>query len=401
MLRVDITKCVPGMKLAMPVRHPSQPRRTLLKFAFTLDQSSIDRLREVGVRVVWVDYPNLSFLEKIVDPQVIASQGQIVENVAKTIESVQRQATARIPYHAYTRAIGDLVSNLIANPQAAVFMGDLAGGDAGDLMRHSTTVTYISVLIGLKLEGYLVRQRRHIDPARAKEVNSLGLGAMMHDIGVLHLPEEVRDAYAATGDENDPKWREHPSVGFELVRGNVDPSAATVVLNHHQRFDGSGYAGGNIPALAGERIHIFARICGAVEQFDRMRFPAGKPPVPAVAVLGEFLKPGMFRKFDPHVVRALFAVVPPYPPGSMVKLSDDRWAVVIEHTPRDPCRPTVQVIPPPGEVPDPDAEPGETINLSEVAKTLMIVEHEGFDVTDLNFARRALLQDDLSKALYY
>lgn len=401
MLRVDIAKALPGMKLALPVRHPTQPRRTLLKYGFELDYPAIDRLKELGTRTLWVDYPNLSFLEKVVDPAVIEAQGLIVENVTRTLELVQRQASARIPYNDYTRAIGDLICRLVENPQAAVFMGDLVGEGADTLLRHSTTVTYISLLIGLKLEGYLVRQRKHVDPVRAKEVGSLGLGAMMHDIGITKLPEETRKKYFLTGDDTDPVFREHPSLGFEMVRGNIEPSAATVVLNHHQRFDGSGYGGANIPALDGERIHVFARICGIAEQFDRMRYPIGKPAMPAVAVLSMFLQPTVFRQFDPTIVRALFAVVPPYAPGSMVKLSDDRWAVVVEHVPRDPCRPVVQIIPPPDQAPPPEAEPGEMIDLSESSKKLMIIEHEGVDVSDLNFARRALLQDDLSRLMFY
>ncbi|MCE9591534.1 MAG: HD domain-containing protein [Planctomycetes bacterium] len=401
MLRVDLAKAMPGMTLAMPVRHPLQPRRILLKYGFQLDAGSIQSMWELGVRTLWVNFPSLSFLEKIVDPGVISAQSSIIESVSRTFEDTQRQVSARLPYGEYTRAIGELVNRLIENPQAALFMGDLMGSGADELMRHSSTVTYLCLLIGLKLEGYLVKQRPHIDPARAKEVSSLGLGAMMHDVGVPKLSKQIRSRYNNTRDETDPAWREHPSLGYEIVRGHIEPSAATVVLNHHQRYDGSGYSGSSAPVLSGDRIHVFARICGLAEQFDRMRFPVGRPAVPAVAVLGAFLQPSLFRRFDPNVVRALFAVVPPYPPGSMVRLSDGRWAVVIEHVPRDPCRPTVQIIPNPATSSFANARLGETIELGTLSRTHMVIEHEGVDVSDLNFARRALLQEDVSKAAYY
>jgi HD-GYP domain-containing protein (c-di-GMP phosphodiesterase class II) len=352
MLRVELSNARPGMSLALPVRHPKLLRRILLKVGYELTQEAVDRMLEVGIRSVWVRYPSLDFLGDIIRLDVADAQGDVVTEIAKTFEAVQRQSVAKLNFNTYTSTVSNLVQNLAGNPQAAIFLGDLAEGAAGeDLMRHSSTATYLCLLMGLKLEGYLIKQRRHIDPVRAKEVVSLGVGAMLHDLGITQLPEEVREKYAKTGDEADASWQEHPTLGYEIVRGKVEPSAATVVLNHHQRFDGSGYAGSGVPVLEGQRIHVFARIVGLAEAFDRLRNPVGAPARPTVQVLGMLLRPEMARKFDPQVMRALFTVVPPYAPGSILRLSDGRWAVAIDHVPTDPCRPVVQIIPDPKDLP--------------------------------------------------
>jgi hypothetical protein len=390
MLRIDLNHARTGMSLALPVYHPQTPGRVLLKAGFELSEGTIVKLTDMNVRSLWVRYPSLQFVEKFVDPQVLIAHSQIVTQISDTFSQMQGQSSAKLPYDDYCKAVGQLVATLVSSPDAAVFLGDLAGPEsnvASGLMRHSATVTYLSVLMGLKLEGYLVKQRRHIDPGRAKEVTNLGLGAMLHDVGITQLDADVRKRYYATGDETDPAWQDHPRRGYEMVRGRVEPSAATVVLHHHQRYDGSGYAGQGIAALGGKSIHVFARIVGLAEQFDRMRNPAGLPQQPTAWVLGAILQSDLYDKFDPTVIHALLQVTPPYPPGSVVRLSDGRWAVCLDHVPENPCRPKVQITPPPDAMSESD-EPGEMIDLSQEDDKLFVAWFEDHDMREFNFAPR-------------
>lgn len=402
LLRVDITETNAGMKLALPVRHPQFPKQILLKMGYALDKSAIDRMHSMGIRSVWVQYPSLDFLRDIVSEQIIDNQTTIVQNIASTFEAMQTQASAKVDFDTYTTSITSLVESLLSNPQAAVFLGDLADFAGDDLMRHSNAVSYLSLLMGLKLEGYIVKQRRHIDPARAKDVINLGVGAMMHDLGITQLSPEVRTKFQQTGNESDPAWQEHAKLGYEMVRGKVEPTAATVVLNHHQRADGTGYAGKGVPVLDGLRIHVFARIVGLADQFDRMKYPPGLPPQPTVWVLSALLAAHMQAKFDVEVMRALFIVVPPYAPGTMLQLSDDRWAVAIDHNVADPCRPVVQIINDPRTIgcePAPqDVGQPETIDLSKHARSLYVAMVDNVDVSDLNFEPPAFVLDDVVAA---
>jgi HD-GYP domain-containing protein (c-di-GMP phosphodiesterase class II) len=386
MLRVDLRRAKPGMKLALPVQNPKSPGTVLLKVGYVLDDAVIERLDKMGVRSVWVDYPALSFVDGFVDPRNLESQQQLVRQITDTFETMQKESAAKLSYDSYTAAIGQLIEQLVSQPQTALFLGDLVEAD-DDLMRHCTTVTYLSVLIGLKLENYMINERRHVDPARAKQVTNLGLGAMLHDIGVPMLDAAVRQRYEQSHDESDVAWQEHPALGFQAVRGKIDPSAATVVLNHHQRHDGSGYAGMDYPVLTGKRIHIFARIAAVADQFDRLHRPAELPEQPTVWVLNNLVTEPLASQFDPEVLSALLEVVPPYPPGSIVRLSDGRFAVCVDHSREAPCRPTVQVIPDPDQL-DPDDMPaGEIVNLAETGQHLEVVECDGSEVAGLNFNR--------------
>jgi HD-GYP domain-containing protein (c-di-GMP phosphodiesterase class II) len=208
---------------------------------------------------------------------------------------------------------------------------------------------------------------------------------MLHDIGIMLLPDEVRQRHEATGDETDPGWREHPALGYRHVRGKIEPSAATVVLNHHQRADGSGYAGKGMPVLCDKAMHVYARIAAVADHFDMLRRPHGVPPQPTVWALSAILSDTQRHKFDPVVLRALVECVPAYPPGSIVRLSDGRHAVAIDHNAAHPCRPTVQTIPDPDRLDGDSLPPGDQIDLSEHNAELLVVEADGADVTELNF----------------
>jgi HD-GYP domain-containing protein (c-di-GMP phosphodiesterase class II) len=385
LLRVDLHRAKPGMRLALPVQNPKAPSKVLLKVGYELTEGTIDRLKEHRLRWVWVRYPSLGFLEKFVSSETVQNQAQVVGHITSTFETLQQGASAKLPYETYTASIGKLIEHLVTTPSAAMFLGDIDAADDG-LMRHSSAVTYLSLLLGLKLEAYMVRERKHVDPARAKEVRNLGLGAMLHDVGVMQLPPGVRERFRDTGDDSDPAWREHPATGFKMLRGRVDASAAAVVLHHHQRFDGSGYAGREFPAVDGHNIHIFARIAAVADQFDLIRNPANLPQQPTVWALSAMINDPMRSRFDPTVLAALLTVVPPYPPGSIVRLSDGRWAVAIDHNPEQPCRPVVQIIPSPDALDEGDAEPGETIDLSDATARLSVVEADGRDVREVNFA---------------
>lgn len=427
MLRVDLGNARPGMELAMPVRHPRAVNQVLLKVGYVLEPNSVQRLLDLGVRLVWVRYPSLNFLEKYVSQEVVQAQGGLIQDIAQTFEIAQRQANAKMNYERYTNSIGRLVAGLVSNPQAALFLGDLGGGTggtrddgaaglSGQMMRHSSTVTYLSLLMGLKLEGYLVKQRKHMEPARAKEVTNLGIGAMLHDIGVMHLPEEVRTRHQNRCDETDPQWREHPTIGYRLVRGSIEPSAATVVLNHHQRVDGTGYAGGDTPALEGSRIHIFARIVAVADEFDEQQHPPNGESRPTAAVLAYFLQEPVARQFDPRVLQALFAVIPPFPPGSILRLNDGRYATALDHNANEPCRPVVQIIVAPGSLTfseastraaetgfdDPawgsatsgDVSAGDMLDLAQCPRDLKVIECDGRDVRPFLFNLPAWLRSD-------
>lgn len=356
MLRIRLQHCRPGMALAVPVYHPRNAEVVLLRAGVALDSLSIPHLIELGISEVWIKYPGLERLMRFVDPEMLGEQRTLVASLGAALDQAFVSNTVEVDFYDCRRAVTSIIRRMWETRECAVWMGQVAGADR-PFVRHCGNVAYLSMLMGMRLDFYLVRERPRLSPARAKDLTSLGVGALFHDIGMLRLAPDAVAQYNSTLDDSDPAYRSHCAVGFDMVHGKLDPASAAVVLHHHQRHDGTGFPCRESfieeprPARARE-IHVLTRICAAADLLDRLRNPAhapgsdekARPPLPMVRALKRLLDPTIRAWIDPVVFRALFTVTPPYPPGSLVTLSDGSDAVVTAWTPKAPCRPTVELV---------------------------------------------------------
>ncbi len=414
MLRLPIDQALPGMVLALPVLHPGKPDHTLLKPGAAIDLPAINRMREMRVRRIWIRYPPTDFLLEYASPKIIAEHGEMACRLSECFDTVATQAHAELEFGQYVDAVRSFAQAILDEPNAAVFLGDVLD-HSSPIVAHSTNVCYLSLLMALKLDGYLISERPWAGPKRAQNVESLGVGAMLHDVGVLRLADEVVEQFERTQDETDARWQRHCALGFEQVRGKVSPTAASAVLHHHQRMDGSGFpkrprAMGPPRALEGNEIHIFARIIAMADVFDRVRNPpcsvrhgsvAHCPPkAPTVRALRHALEMTRMGKLDPVVLKALIAVVPAFAPGSVVELSNGESGVVTGWDPLNPCRPTVHIVPDPKDylrVRGPQEDPpelGARVDLRK-RREVAIVAAEGCDVCGDLFESRDPAEFDL------
>jgi HD-GYP domain-containing protein (c-di-GMP phosphodiesterase class II) len=394
MLRVPISQAEPGMALALPVYHPQSQSTVLLRPGAELERRTVDRLRDIGIPEIWIRYPRLGTISRFVSPGVMAARACMAGEVATAFDAAGKTMHARLDFNAYRRAMGALMQKLIANTESAIFVSELV--DSGrPAVRHGANVGFISVLMGLRLGFYLLRERKRLPAMLAKDVTNLGVAAMLHDIGMTRLPEPVLRRWQQTHDDSDPEWRRHTDIGFDLVRGNIEPSAAASVLHHHQRFDGSGFPEritlqNTREAICGSSIHIFARIIAAADMYDRLVNPASDPAsspeehpsIPPVRALNTLLREPYRSRIDPVVLRALLSVCPAFPPGSIVTLNNGMRAVIADWSAMNPCRPVVQEL-----TCFEGVQEIEWIDLRERPE-LSIIEFEGADVRDDLFAPR-------------
>ena len=132
------------------------------------------------------------------------------------------------------------------------------------------------------------------------EIERIRVASMLHDLGKLAIPEEI---LTKPGELNDPEWRivsEHPKIGQVILeQAGALRDAATIVLHHHEWFDGRGYPYG----LAGEEIPVGARIVAIADAYEAM--VAGRPYRDAIsheAALRE-LRRHSGMQFDPELVQ--------------------------------------------------------------------------------------------------
>jgi HD-GYP domain-containing protein (c-di-GMP phosphodiesterase class II) len=388
------------MVLAAPLPHPRRPGTFLLRAGFEIEHATIARLEELGVKHLWIKYPGLEDLARFADPKVTRAASNLARTLDLATDSIVQDRHARLDYTSFRDAVTSMLGALAGNAAAAFLLDELGPGTYE--ARHAANVCMTSVLLGLRLAPYVIRERSRLHPTKARELTELGVGAMLHDIGMLQLPREVRDRFARDGDESDPEFRQHTALGFKIVKDWVSPASASIVLNHHQRFDGTGFParrtlGGELPPPIGRQIHIFHRIVAGADLLDRLRYPPSgerDEHIPTVRALAALLKAPLRERLDPIVLTAIFHCVPAFTPGSIVTLSDGGLAAVTDWHPLDPCRPSVQRLP----NLDPSAEEGERIDL-RTSSTVSIAQAGGVDVRGDIFVPQTNDEFSLSKLL--
>jgi len=132
-------------------------------------------------------------------------------------------------------------------------------------------------------------------------LRNLELGALLHDIGKIGVPDAILRKPTALNEEEWNKMKLHPQHGEKILR-NIPflEYAAQIVAQHHEKWDGSGYPYG----LRGEDINFSARIFAVADAFDAMIsdrvYRKGRPYKDAVRELERFAG----TQFDPLVLEA-------------------------------------------------------------------------------------------------
>lgn len=127
----------------------------------------------------------------------------------------------------------------------------------------------------------------------------------LHDIGKIGVPDRVLQKRGPLDDGEWALMREHPCVGAAMLCGSHDPllqMAAEVALQHHERFDGSGYPFGR----RGGEIALAARIVAVADYFDAVTSDRCYRPAMPDAKAFALLRQGAGVHFDPEVLAAFF-----------------------------------------------------------------------------------------------
>lgn len=384
MLRVPVHKIESGMVLARPIALPHDPRKFLVQRDREVPVDLIPRLKQLGIFEVWIRQRNLEFLEDVIDEGLGERQREVYMHVRKNFESVMIGSSPELDVTHFQSSISNLFDFLKQSKCGNVLLQKL---DAFDnyLMSHSTNVCYMALLLGMKLERYLIGERSVKNARDAKDLQQLGLGCLLHDVGKMKIPAAILNKPGRLTAEEMSIMQLHPVYGHEMVKGRVPGGAAQIVLNHHQRFNGGGYparvdsvTGEHMPPLAGKQIPIFSRIATVVDVYDAATsqrvYSAAKYPVQALHEMRTYCR----GFFDPQVEQAFYQIIPPFPIGQVVTLSNGVEAAVVDFNAKHPVRPKVQGLRAPSG--EPYADPSlEEIDLA-LHPDLQIVAIDTVDV---------------------
>jgi len=158
---------------------------------------------------------------------------------------------------------------------------------------------------------------------------TLGLGALLHNIGLHRVPSTVRgkrkDALSAKETQN---LETYPYYGRQMLERfpGISPDYLNIVSHHRENLDGSGYPQG----LKGTQIAFLPRVVRVVTEYTSLTNNGQESDrhIPTEAL--RYLYTKMREKCDPDIIDAFIVSVTVYPPGSFVRLTDDSIGLVLK-----------------------------------------------------------------------
>lgn len=218
------------------------------------------------------------------------------------------------------------VNKMLGQQELCIRLLTEAAGDKASL--HSVNVAVISLLMG-KTFGL-----------STEEMVDLGVGAMLHDIGKIELPDRVRHREEHFTAAESQFYQEHVAHGVTFAKKmGLSAGASLVIAQHHENADGSGFP----LKLSSDRMTTGARIVALVNRYDNMC----NPHVPSRALTPHEALSLLFaqgkNRYDTAILGAFIRMMGVYPPGSVVQLTDDRYAQVVSVNSSRPLKPRVMV----------------------------------------------------------
>lgn len=154
---------------------------------------------------------------------------------------------------------------------------------------HSVNVGVLSVLLTKALYGN----------SSPHDVHELGAAFFLHDLGKIHVPDALISKPGLLNEEERLLMQKHPLNGFKILEAtnHLSSECKIIVMQHHERADGSGYPLG----LKGDDIHVYGRICSIVDVFDALTSKRTYKEALSIYDALSIMKNQMGHHFNPEI----------------------------------------------------------------------------------------------------
>ena len=302
MIDLPLKRLKPGMVTAQSIYNSSGAN--YLTRGTELTKQYIDRLRNLGVSTLHVVSTVVD--EKLLPPEEILSEktrALAVKRVYDVFQQIEQSGTFDL--EPLSKAAAAMVNDIMERRGNLVQLTDIRVHDMYTFA-HSVNVAMLSGLIGV-LAGLT-----------EKQLTELTLGALLHDLGKIAVPQEVLNKPGRLTKNEFDIIKHHPMAGFDkIMRMHLEDGAklAVVALQHHEHMDGTGYPDG----LAGEKIHLYGRISAIADVYDALTStrPYKKAYSPAIAY--NIMANCSAGQFDERLLKFFFSNVAIYPVGAVLK----------------------------------------------------------------------------------
>lgn len=332
MVRLIPTRsCIPGMKLGKCIYN--EEGVILLKEHVELTPTVLNRLQQLGIDFLYIEDEatnDVVIEDPISDETRMKALSEIRTQFRMVIEGNSRQKFSK--NHFMGKAFGNvmkmIIEDLDSREDALIMLMNMNVMNTY-LYQHSLNVCIYSTMLGMA-NGY-----------SRDEILTLGLGALLHDIGITKINQDILKKPGPLTEAERAEVRTHTEIGFKLLKDepNIPLLAAHCAFQHHERLDGSGYPRG----IQDKEIHEYAKWIAIADSYDAMTThrPYRLAMLPHQAM--EILFAGVGTLYEHKKVALFRDNVAIYPLGLSVVLSTGEKGVVVNINPAVPQRPVIRI----------------------------------------------------------
>lgn len=195
---------------------------------------------------------------------------------------------------------------------------------------HSINVAILSIVMAETLKFNM------------KEIEEIAMAAVLHDMGKRFLPKELIAKKEKYTPEEFREYQTHSKKGYEFLKNYVNMSslAYIAVLQHHEKYDGTGYP----DHKKQDEVNKYAKIISIANDYDKLLSQKDQKAAVLPAKAYESIIRNVNTYYDPEAVRSFALNVAIYPVGVTVKLSNEQTAIVAKNYKGSPLRPLVRII---------------------------------------------------------
>ncbi|MCC6544522.1 MAG: HD-GYP domain-containing protein [Nitrospirae bacterium] len=299
------------------------------------DKSVLNDTERTHLSVKPEEKPKPSAKSEYIDPLTIDEElprakeiRSNVSNVVKNIFNDTRMGKA-IEVEAVKEQVSAIVESVFRNRDALLCLTNLKDYDDYTFM-HSVNIGILAVSFG-----------RHLGMTK-RQLENIGFGGVLHDIGKTMIPESILNKpgkYTMTEYEI---MKRHVNLGGEILRkhDHIPEEAMLVALQHHERFNGTGYPN----RLFGSKISLEGQIASICDVYDALTYERVYHNASTCHATIKRLYEWGDTLFVMELIENFVKCIGIYPLNSLVELNTGQCGVVVSVNQKELLRPKVRIL---------------------------------------------------------
>lgn len=289
--KVPICAIEPGMILANDIL--SEEGKVLLARDLPLTYEHIANLQQWGVQFVEIVS---GVCEEADKGLVIEGEREFIEFYEDTIDTIKQAfettyLTKSVSVNRINKLVKDRIQPLIDAHRAIGFLYKIRVY-CDYTYRHSINVAIISGIIGRSIG------------MKPDNIRNVVMAGLLHDIGKLFIKKEILSKPGKLTKQEMATIQEHANLGYQMLMNypHLCEDIKLGVMQHHERFDGSGYPLG----LKQDEISLYGRVIAVADIYDAMTTDRVYRRKVSPFCAADTIAKQMYRQLDPEVCLAFF-----------------------------------------------------------------------------------------------